>query len=109
MIKKLVCATMLTLPLVGQNKPLQLVSPLDQVGLFNNAIVNFMNIRECLKNLINGTLVFKGIESDLILVDASGNRLSDTLHVIVKRPEAMCGATFVVLAAHHPQIVSLVV
>jgi leucyl-tRNA synthetase len=109
MIKKLVCACLLTLPLAGQNKPLQILSPLDQMGMLNDGVVNIMSVRERLKNFVNGSLLWKGIESQLVLIDAQGNRLADTLHVIVKRPEALCGATFVVIAAHHPQAVSLAI
>lgn len=107
MIKKLVCACLLTLPLIGQNKPLHLLAPLDQLGIFNDGIVNIMSVRERLKNLVTGSLIWKGIQSNLVLVDAQNNSLPETLHVLVKRPEALFGASFVVITSKHPQALSL--
>lgn len=80
----------------------QLLKVADQAGLFNKAIVDILKVRQKIKEFINGKLQIKSVACPLTIVDDQGNNLPEKLEVIIKRPEAIFGGTFVVISPNHP-------
>lgn len=88
-------------PLILSN---QLLKVADQAGLFNKAIVDILKVRQKIKEFVSGKLFWKGAECSLTIVDEQGNPTGIKLRIIMKRPETLFGATFVVISPNHVDI-----
>lgn len=82
----------------------QLLKVADQAGIFNKAIVDIIKVRQKIKEFISGKFIIKGALCPLTVVDESGKQLSQKLNVLLKRPEAIFGATFIVISTNHSDI-----
>lgn len=93
-------------------QPLQLTNPLlkaaDSAGFFDRAIVDILQIRQKIKELIIGKFIWRGASIKLTLFNTKNNKLNYQLNVITKRPEALFGATFVVINPQHPDLFCMV-
>ncbi|HSW75553.1 MAG TPA: hypothetical protein VLG50_00765 [Candidatus Saccharimonadales bacterium] len=85
-----------------------LLKSLDNAGMFNDSIYEFILVRMKLKEFINGKFLWKGVQSNLSVVDNNNTALAHKLHVILKRPETIFGATFVILSPDHPRLLDFV-
>jgi len=84
----------------------QLLKVADQAGLFNKAIVDILKVRQKIKEFVSGKLFWKGAQCSLTIVDAQHNPTAAKLRIIMKRPETLFGATFIVISPNHPDIAS---
>jgi hypothetical protein len=93
-------------------QPLQLTNQLlkaaDGAGLFDRAIVDILQVRQKIKELVIGKFIWRGAHCNLVLFDANNNKLNFILHTITKRPEALFGATFIVINPQHPHLFDMV-
>ena len=107
-MKKNIVLTIFLICASFQTQPHQLVNPLlkaaDNAGLFNAPLYRILTVRKTIKDFISGKLMWSGIESNLVIVDDNNNKLSSTLRIIHRRPEAILGATFIVLSPDHPNL-----
>src|SRR3990167_3501790 len=96
----------------GQMQPLQLTNQLlkaaDSAGLFDRAIVDILHVRQKIKELVLGKFIWRGAACNLTLFDASAHQLPVQLHVLIKRPEALFGATFIIINPQHPNLFEMV-
>lgn len=76
----------------------------DQAGLFNQGIVDVLRVRKKIKDFISGKLTIHAALCKLNVVDADGNAQPQQLDVMIRRPEAIFGATFIVITHDHPDI-----
>lgn len=92
--------------------PVQLQSQLlklaDSAGLFNIAIINIFEVRKWVKELIIGKYFYHGAELSLAVYNDSNNPLNKRLITITNRPEALYGATFIIISPDHPQLFDFV-
>lgn len=86
----------------------QLLKTADNIGLFDKAIVDILKVRHHLKELVVGKFNIHGAQSHLSIVDSNGKTLAHTLHVIIRRPEALMGATFIVISPQHAHLFKFV-
>ena len=80
----------------------------DNAGMFNYPVYEMAQARKNIKEFISGKLLWKGLECNLPVVDDQSNSLHATLNVIVKRPEIIFGATFVIVSPDHEHLFDLV-
>lgn len=80
----------------------------DNAGIFHDPVYRILTVRKTIKEFITGKLLWKGMECNLPIVDDQSNSLHATLHVIVKRPEIIFGATFVIVSPDHEHLFDLV-
>ncbi|MBP6892407.1 class I tRNA ligase family protein [Candidatus Babeliales bacterium] len=96
----------------GQIQPLQLTNSLlkaaDGAGMFDRAIIDILQVRQKIKELIIGKFMWRGAACSLTLFNQAKNKLSYELNIITKRPEALFGATFVVISVDHPDLFSMI-
>jgi hypothetical protein len=85
-----------------------LLKTLDGAGVFNESIYDIILVREKIKKLVMGKFAWKGAQCDLSIVDSQDTMLPNKLHVIVKRPEILFGATFVIISPEHPHALDFV-
>lgn len=85
-----------------------LLQRLDQAGFFNMPIIGIIDIRHKVKEFLAGKLILKSIACHLTIVDGDGITLSNKLQIISKRPEAIFGATFVILSPDHSHVLNFV-
>jgi hypothetical protein len=95
-----------------QTEPFQLTNPLlkaaDGAGFFDRAIIDILQVRQKIKELIIGKFMWRGAAMKLTLFDNNKNKLNYQLNMITKRPEALFGATFVVINPEHPDLFFMV-
>jgi hypothetical protein len=80
----------------------------DNAGMFNDPVYRILMVRKTIKEFITGKLIWKGLECNLPIVDDQSNSLHASLNVIVKRPELIFGATFVIVSPDHEHLFDLV-
>lgn len=87
----------------------QTLKAADSLGLFDRALVDILQVRQKIKELVIGKFIWRGA-SLLLDVFATNNnkKLDHQLHLIVKRPEALFGATFVIISPQHPHLFQFV-
>lgn len=100
-ISLLLCTTVQIYPQTLSN---QLLKVADLAGLFNKAIVDILKVRQKIKEFISGKLQIKSVSCNLTIIDENEQELSNKLNVIIKRPEAICGGTFIVISPNHPDV-----
>src|SRR5438132_14004839 len=105
MKNKLICSVLLWSSFWLQAPLLtnQLLKTLDAAGIFNESIYDIIVIRQKVKELVKGEFIWKGAQCNLSIVDEQDNSLPAKLHIILKRPETIFGATFVIISPEHPQ------
>ncbi len=86
----------------------QLLKAADSAGFFDRAIIDILQIRQKIKELIIGKFMWRGASVKLTIYDSKKNKLNYQLNIIVKRPEALFGATFVVINPSHPNLFFMV-
>lgn len=95
-----------------QTQPIQLTNPLlkaaDNAGLFDRAIVDILQVRQKIKELVIGKFMWRGASCNLRLLDQAQHELNYKLNIIVKRPEALFGATFIIINPEHPNLFEMV-
>ncbi len=95
-----------------QIQPLQLTNSLlkaaDGAGMFNKAIIDILQVRQKIKELIVGKFMWRGATCSLTLFNSNQNKLNYKLNIITKRPEALFGATFVVISPDHQHLLSMI-
>lgn len=99
----IIASILLLLPHIIFNKEVQsytLTSPLlrvaDNAGVFHGPIVDILQTRMDIVNLVQGTKSWHGI---ILNVPLANN--SQSLSIYCRRPEIICGATFIALAPDH--------
>lgn len=75
-----------------------MLKTIDQAGFFNRAIIDIIKVRQKIKELLHGKLTWHGAELTLKTDSPS------TLTTVVKRPETLYGATFVVVSPEYHNI-----
>jgi hypothetical protein len=90
----------------------QLTSPTlkaaDSLGMFDRSILDILQVRQKIKELIIGKFICRGAWLNLTMVDENNNVLPHTLNLMTKRPEALFGATFVIINPGHQQLFQFV-
>lgn len=84
-----------------------ILKAIDNAGLLNQPIVDILRVRQKIKELVTGKYIWHGAQSNLTVTDRN-KTLKDSLHVIIKRPEALFGATFIVISPNHPHLFNFV-
>jgi len=97
-------ALLTALPTTPHTLSNQLLKVADQAGIFNRAIVDILKVRQKIKEFISGKFFIKGALCPLTIVDGQGNQLSHKLNVLLKRPEAIFGGTFIVISTSHADL-----
>jgi hypothetical protein len=85
----------------------QLLKAADDAGFFNRGIIDILKVRQRIKDFLFGKLIWSGAELSLNVVDGNQSSLNKTFNIIIKRPETLFGASFVVIASNHPLAQSL--
>ena len=70
---------------------------LDEIGLFDSAIFDILRVRQSIKELATGKFMWNGAQLSLQVFDKNKNQLDTPLNLLVKRPEALFGATFAII------------
>ena len=81
---------------------------LDEIGLFDSAIFDILRVRQSIKELAAGKFMWSGAQLSLQVYDEKNNKLDTPLHLLVKRPEALFGATFVIINPDHTNLFKFV-
>lgn len=107
MIKKNILATttlLLTLALQSKDCLLHnhLLKSIDSAGFFDRAIIDIINVRKKIKNFVQGKHNWHGIKVCFATIN------NQPIETIVRRTEAFCGATFIVLPPSYPNIMKYV-
>ena len=91
-----------------QTEPFQLTNQLlkaaDSAGLFDRAIIDILLVRQKIKEFIMGKFMWRGAACTLTLFDSAQNKIDYQLKIITKRPEALFGATFVIINPEHSDL-----
>lgn len=82
----------------------QLLKYADEAGRFNQSIIDILRVRQEIKQFLFGKLMWQGVECNLEIVDQNNNPIGQTFNVIIKRPETLFGASFVIISPNHPQL-----
>jgi leucyl-tRNA synthetase len=90
-----------TYPFILTYQPLKFA---DEAGMFNRAIIDILRVRQEIKQFLFGKLMWSGSEFNLEIVDQNNNGIEQNFNIIMKRPETLFGASFVVISPNHPQI-----
>lgn len=75
---------------------------IDQAGFFDRAIFDIINIRQKIKNFLHGKHLWNGI---CLSLQTSCNQ---PLEILLKRADAIYGATFIVVPPTHPSLFKFV-
>lgn len=76
----------------------------DEAGIFNKPIIDILRVRQEIKQFLFGKLMWTGSEFNLKIVDQNNNAIGQDFNAIIKRPETLFGASFIVISPNHPQI-----
>ena len=76
----------------------------DEAGMFNRPIIDILRVRQEIKQFLFGKLMWSGAEFNLEIVDQNNTAIGQNFNVIMKRPEALFGASFIVISPNHAQI-----
>ncbi len=76
----------------------------DEAGMFNRPIIDILRVRQEIKQFLFGKLMWSGSEFNLEIVDQNNNLIGQNVNIIMKRPETLFGASFIVISPNHPQI-----
>src|SRR5690606_438718 len=79
-----------------------LLTNLDKAGFFDRALYDIIVVRQKIKNLVYGNYVWNGYQ--IALKTSQGQQVN----VILRRPELIYGATFVILPIDSADLASLV-
>lgn len=79
----------------------ELLRAADSAGFFNGPILDILRTREAIIDLVVGKKMWSGA-----IVDFTAGK-DATLTAYCRRPEALFGATFVVITADHPKVKTL--
>lgn len=71
---------------------------MDNAGFFDKPVIDILQIRQKIKDLIHGKFMWQGVELNL---DTTAKK---QLHIIFKRIESIFGATYIVLDPLHPDL-----
>jgi len=80
----------------------------DNAGIFNDPVYRILTVRKTIKEFVSGKLIWKGAQCNLSIVDDQAVVLPATLHVVIKRPEALFGATFIIVSPDHEHLFDIV-
>lgn len=87
-------------------KTIILTSPLlrvaDNAGIFHAPIVDILQTRIDIVNLIQGEKKWNGVVMQLAVAD-----MNETLTIYCRRPEIICGATFIAITPDHELLAAL--
>lgn len=75
----------------------------DKAGAFMTGILEIIRIRDNIKQLVHGTYKWSGIKLQLEIEDKATNT-KNTIDLLVNKPQALFGATYVVLNPDHPLV-----
>jgi Leucyl-tRNA synthetase, Domain 2 len=68
----------------------------DNAGVFHGPIIDILQTRMDIVNLVQGVKTWSGIILDVAITDSN-----ETIKIYCRRPEIMCGASFIAIAADH--------
>ncbi|MBP9764754.1 class I tRNA ligase family protein [Candidatus Babeliales bacterium] len=91
-------------PIIGGTFILKnnLLKAADQGGLFNAAIIDIIKVRQKVKEFILGKLIWHGATCNFSVIKADGTATDVSLAILMKRPETLFGASFIVVTPAHP-------
>jgi len=111
-MKNKLILTLLLCPLLTTTSSFKLSSQIlkagDNGGFFNDAVYRILIVRKTIKEFISGKLLWKGALLNLSIIDDQSNTLPATLQVILKRPETIFGATYVIISPKHENLFDIV-
>ena len=82
----------------------QLLKTADSAGFFDRAIIDILQVRQKIKELVIGKFMWRGASCTLTLFNSKKHKLDFQLNTIIKRPEALFGATFIIINPEHPDL-----
>lgn len=101
--KLLLCISLgLSAPLFPHTLTNSMLKNIDHAGFFDRAILDIITVRQKVKNLLHGKHLWHGIS---LTLQTTSNQSIET---IVRRTDAICGATFVVLSPTYPALFKFV-